>query len=150
MSIKQDRTAERIRIILSELLMREVSDPRLQNITITEVTVDAEIMFATIYVNALGDETRETEVLAGLKRANGFLRRELSKRLRVRTTPELRFHWDATLERANRVEALLNDLDIPEAQPEADDLDFDFDLFEDEDEDDFDDIDDHDPRQNPS
>ncbi len=145
MSIKQERMAERIRQVLSELLMREVSDPRLQSVTVTEVKVDPEIMLARIYVNALGDEAREDSVMEGLDRAGGFLRRELSRRVRMRQVPELKFVWDATLESADRVERLLNNLDIPEAQPE-DDEDFDFDLddveldpygddFDDEDED---------------
>jgi ribosome-binding factor A len=115
MSIKQDRIAERIRVVMSDLLMREVSDPRLQSVTVTDVKVDPEIMFARVYVNALGDEEREPEVMAGLDRAGGFLRRELSKRLKVRSVPELRFVWDKTLQSADRVERLLNTLDIPEA-----------------------------------
>jgi ribosome-binding factor A len=127
MSIKQERMAERIRQVLSELLMREVSDPRLQSVTITEVKVDPEIMLAQVYVNALGDEAREKSVMEGLDRAGGFLRRELSRRVRLRQVPELKFVWDATLERADRVERLLNDLDIPEPEPN-DDEDFDFDL----------------------
>jgi ribosome-binding factor A len=81
MSIKQDRMSERIQGILSELLLREVSDPRLQHITVTEVKLDPELMFATIYVNALGDESREAQVMAGLQRAKGFLRREVGKRI---------------------------------------------------------------------
>lgn len=127
MSIKQERMAERIQQVLSELLMREVSDPRLQSITITEVKVDPEIMFARIYVNALGDEDRRGEVMSGLDRANGFLRREVSKRIRMRTAPEFRFIWDETLERADRVERLLDSLEIAEAPPEQDDLELDLD-----------------------
>lgn len=118
MSIKQERVAERIRVILSELLMREVADPRLQSITVTSVKVDPEIMFARVYVNALGDESREKEVMQGLKSAMGFLRRELSKRLRLRTTPELRFIWDKALDQGDRVERLLDSLEIPESEPE--------------------------------
>ena len=59
MSIKQDRMEERIRAILSDLMLREIADPRLQNITITEVTLDPELKFADVYVNALGDESRQ-------------------------------------------------------------------------------------------
>ena len=58
MSIKQDRMAERIRGILSTLLLREVSDPRLQGVTITEVRLDPELMFADVYVNALGEDRK--------------------------------------------------------------------------------------------
>jgi ribosome-binding factor A len=119
MSIKQDRMAERIQVILSQLLMREVSDPRLESVTITDVQLDPEIMYATVFVNALGAEEREQEVMQGLERAGGFIRRELSKRLRVRSVPELRFKWDSALEEAARVESILDKLDIPPV-PEAD------------------------------
>ena len=119
MSIKQERTAERIRVVLSEFLMREVSDPRLQSITITDVKVDPEIMYARVYVNALGDESRKEEVMQGLKRANGFLRREVARRIRMRTAPELRFIWDKALAEGDRVERILNNLDIPEPDPDT-------------------------------
>lgn len=116
-SFKQDRVSERIRIILSELLLREVSDPRLQGITITEVTLDPEMMFASVFVNALGEEDRQEEVLQGLKHARGFLRSEIAKRVRLRKTPELIFRWDQSLERSDRIDRLLSSLSIPPADP---------------------------------
>jgi ribosome-binding factor A len=116
MTIKQDRVAERVHGILSELLLREVSDPRLQGVTVTEVKLDPELMFADVYVNALGDETRRDEVLIGLKSATGFLRREVGKRVRLRNTPELHFHWDQTLERGERLNRIISNLDIPPEQ----------------------------------
>lgn len=114
MSVKQNRLQERIRIILSELLLREVSDPRLQGVTVTEVSIDNELMYATVYVNALGDESREKEVMQGLERANGFLRRHVGQGIDTRYTPELHFKWDTTLEHGERINQLLNDLDIPD------------------------------------
>jgi ribosome-binding factor A len=113
MSIKRERMNERIRAILSELLLREVSDPRLQGVTITEVSLDPELMYATVYVNALGDETREEEVMEALKKAGGYLRREVGQRIRLRNTPELNFRWDKSLEEAERINQLLDSLDIP-------------------------------------
>lgn len=122
MSIKQDRMEERIRLILSELLLREIADPRLQNITVTEVVLDPELAFADVYVNALGDESRQDVVMAGLARAKGFLRREVGRSVRLRTVPELHFHWDVTLERGERLNRLIADLDIPpEESQDADD-----------------------------
>ena len=118
MSIKRDRMAERVREILSELLLREVADPRLQGVTITEVKLDSELMYAAIYVNALGEEHREKEVLLGLKHASGFLRREVGRRIRVRNTPELHFHWDTTLERGEYLNQIINKLNIPRATDE--------------------------------
>jgi ribosome-binding factor A len=113
MSIKQDRVAERVKIILSELLLREVADPRLKHITVTEVRLDPELMFADIYVNALGDEDRHKDVMHGLERAKGFLRREVGKRVRLRNSPDLHFHWDVTLERGEHLNRLIASLDIP-------------------------------------
>lgn len=113
MSIKQDRMADRIRTILSELLLTEVADPRLQGITVTEVTLDPELMIAKVYVNALGDEARQNSVLDALHHARGFLRREVGKRIRLRNTPDLLFHWDVTLERGEHLNQLISALDIP-------------------------------------
>jgi len=107
-----------MRAILGELLLRAVRDPRLQNVTVTEVTLDPELLYADVYVNALGDEARQAEVLAGLARANGFLRRQVGRRLRLRAVPELHFHWDAVLEQGARMDELISSLDIP---PEAND-----------------------------
>lgn len=125
MSKKQERMSGRIRVILSELVLREVADPRLAHITITDVELDPELLYARVYVNALGDEEREQEVMAGLERAKGFLRRELGQRVRLRKTPELHFMWDATLAHGERINELLASLDIPPA--EAADVEDDFD-----------------------
>jgi ribosome-binding factor A len=70
-------------------------------------------MFADVYVNALGDEDRHKDVMRGLERAQGFLRREVGKRLALRHAPELHFHWDATLERSEHINRLIASLDIP-------------------------------------
>ncbi len=121
MSIIQDRMAEKIHAILSDLLLREVSDPRLQHITVTDVQLDPELAYANVYVNALGDEARQKDVMKGLKSANGFLRREVGKRVRLRNTPELNFHWDTTLERGERLNQLISKLDLPPQDKKHDD-----------------------------
>lgn len=113
MSIKQERVSGRIRKILSQLILREVADPRLQGITITDVELDPELLFAKVYVNALGEEEREPEVMIALEHAKGFLRREVAHRVRLRKAPELIFRWDASLERSERINTLLASLDIP-------------------------------------
>jgi len=123
-SFKQDRLTEQIRVILSEVLLRDVADPRLKNVTVTEVKLTSEFEFVDVYVNALGDESRHDEVLKGLERARGFLRRELGKRVRMRSTPDLHFHWDFTLERGERINALIEGLDIPPAE-DVEETDFD-------------------------
>jgi ribosome-binding factor A len=109
-AIRLQRIADRIRQELSELLVREVNDPRLQQIFITDVRVDRELAFADIYFSAIEGEQRSKEILSGLKSASGFLRRALSARIQLRTFPRLRFRWDPTPENADHIEKLLMEL----------------------------------------
>ena len=108
--VRLQRIADRIRRDLSEMLIREISDPRLRQIYITDVKVDRELAFADIYVSAVEGASRSAEVLAGLEHASGFLRHELAAHIELRTFPHLRFHWDPTPENADHIERLLADL----------------------------------------
>lgn len=112
--IRQKRTAEQIRLILSELILRDARDPRLQGLTVTSVRIDRELQHADVYVNALGDESRESEVMESLSGASSYFRRELAGRLKLRSVPNLHFHWDPTLAHAARIDELLKNLDIPD------------------------------------
>ncbi len=108
--LRVKRIADRIQNELSELMLYEVSDPRLSGVSITDVTVDRELAYAEIYVSALEGEQRAQEILEGFEHAQGFLRKELSQRIELRSFPRLRFHWDPTFERAERIEKLLASL----------------------------------------
>ena len=101
------RLGERIREELATLLQREVADPRLTLVSITEVEVDREFSVATIYVSALDGSERIDEILAAFQRASGFLRHELAGRISLRTFPRLRFRHDASAERGARIESLI-------------------------------------------
>ncbi len=92
------------------MLIREISDPRLQQIFVTDVRVDRELAFADVYVSAVEGAERSKEVLAGLKSASGFMRRALAGRIELRAFPRLRFHWDPTPENADHIEKLLAQL----------------------------------------
>ena len=117
--IRRKRTAEQIRTIFSELMLRDMRDPRLQDLTFTEVRLDRELQYADVYVNALGDDAREKEVMDALQGAKGYLRRELASRLQGRTVPQLHFHWDPTLAHAEHIGQLLDGLDIPPSAAES-------------------------------
>jgi ribosome-binding factor A len=108
--VRLQRIADRIRQDLSELLIREISDPRLHQIFITDTKVDRELTYADIYVSAVEGVTRQAEILEGLEHASGFLRRALAERIELRTFPRLRFHWDPTPEQADHIERMLADL----------------------------------------
>jgi ribosome-binding factor A len=104
------RIADRIRQDLSEMLIREISDPRLKQIYVTDVKVDRELAYADVYVSAVEGVSRSADVLAGLESASGFIRRTLASRVELRAFPRLRFHWDMTPENADRIEQVLAEL----------------------------------------
>ena len=104
------RIADRIRQDLSEMLIREISDPRLQQIFVTDVKIDKELAFADIYVSALEGVSRSKDVLAGLESASGFIKRTLASRIELRAFPRVRFHWDITPEHADHIEKILAEL----------------------------------------
>jgi len=107
-SLRLKRISDRVRQELSEMLvMGEIHDPRLEGISITEVKVDRELSYAEIYVSAIEGIERSQEVLQALENASGFLRKSLSEKIKLRTFPRLRFHWDVTPERADRIERLI-------------------------------------------
>ncbi len=108
--IRLQRIADRIRQELSELLVREISDPRLELIYVTDVKVDRELAFADIFVSAVEGRERSKEVLSGLESASGFIRRTLAGRVDLRVFPRLRFHWDPTPENADHIEKILAEL----------------------------------------
>ena len=105
--IRQQRTADQIQMILSELVLRHMNDPRLLDLTITEVTIDRELKYADVYVQALGDEARQEDVMAALDNAVGFFRHELASRMRLRSTPQIHFHWDPRLAHAEEIDRIL-------------------------------------------
>lgn len=105
--VRLQRIADRVRQELSEMLIREINDPRLRQIFITDVKIDRELVYADVYVSAIEGAGRSVEILAGLESASGFIRRALSARVEVRSFPRLRFHWDPTPENADHIEKVL-------------------------------------------
>ena len=111
------RIGDRIREELAELLQREVADPRLGRLTVTDVDVDRELTQATIYVTAAEAADRVDEILLVLTGARGFLRTELARRIPLRSFPRLQFRWDVSVDRGARIEDLLKRIQ-PEDRPE--------------------------------
>jgi ribosome-binding factor A len=92
------------------MLLRDLGDPRLRSIFVTDVRLDRQMSYADLCVSALEGSGRSREVLEGLNSAAGYVRRELAGRVALRSFPRLRFHWDPTPENADRIERLLADL----------------------------------------
>lgn len=115
--IRRQRVAEQIQVIISELFLRELSDPRLSNLTVTDVTIDRELQYADVYINTWDQEVNRDEVMVALEKATGFLRHQLGQRTRSRTIPNLHFHWDTLLEHAEAVDSIFDTLVIPPEEP---------------------------------
>jgi ribosome-binding factor A len=105
--IRLKRIADQIKQEFSALLVRQVADPRLEGVTVTDVKVDRELSFADIFVSSYQGHERSKEVIDTLRHAAGFLRTELAGKLDLRSMPRLRFHWDLTPEKADHIEKLL-------------------------------------------
>ena len=98
-----------IRQEISQLLQRQVKDPRLSNfIAITEVSTSADLKHAKVFVTRMGSQEEKQETLNVLTSAAGFLRRELGKRLKLRYIPELHFQWDDSIERGDYLLRLID------------------------------------------
>ncbi len=100
-----DRVGELIQRNVSEILHKRISDPRLENVIITNVKMSADIKLATIYF--VTQPNRKDEVIAGFKKAHGFIKRILAKELSLRYMPELRFYYDSSFDVRDRIEKLL-------------------------------------------
>ena len=103
------KLGEMLREALAEVLREDVSDPRVDFATITSVQVSSDLGLADIYVTTHGDQERYDELLEGLRSADGRIRSGLARRVKLRITPELRYHLDTSVDQGMRIyEALKN------------------------------------------
>ncbi len=105
---RKQRVADELQRQLAVLIQREVKDPRIGMLTITGVEVGKEFEHAKVYFSVLGDAENIATTQQGLQQAAGFLRRELGKLMKLRTTPQLHFEYDQSLAEGNRLSALIN------------------------------------------
>ena len=113
MSHRIEQVNSLIRHEISDLLQRQVKDPRLANfVSVTEVSTSSDLRHAKIFVSRIGSEEEKQEVLSTLTAASGFFRKELSRRLRLRRIPELSFQWDNSIERGTHLLQLIDQVTI--------------------------------------
>lgn len=108
--IRVKRIQDQIKRVLTEILETKVNDPRLDSVYITDVSVDRELDYANIYVHALGGQSLAEGILDGLEKASGFIRYTLGQEVQLRVMPKLRFYWDETPDRADRIESILDEI----------------------------------------
>jgi ribosome-binding factor A len=109
---RPDRVADLVRAELSELLARRVNDPGVGFVTLTRVQMTPDLQHARVYFTTLGDNDQREQSRQALERATPFLRRQIGQRLTLKRTPALTFHFDESIEHQERVEQLLEELQI--------------------------------------
>lgn len=105
------RVDEAIRQVVGGVVAGELKDPRVGFVTVTDVRTSADLSHARVYVSVLGDEERRAATLEGLQSAHGYLQRRVASELHLKRTPTLTFAYDDTTDRAERIEALIEDED---------------------------------------
>ncbi len=120
MSRRVDRVNELLRLEISQLLARQVKDPRLSGvITITEVKAAPDLRTALVLVSVMGDDETKKTALAGIQSAAKFMRRELRDRVSLRYVPFLSFTLDDSLETSDRLMGMLNQIHLDQAGGDA-------------------------------
>jgi len=120
MSRRVDRVNELLRLEISQLLARQVKDPRLSGvITITEVRAAPDLRTALVLVSVMGDDETKKTALAGIQSAAKFMRRELRDRVSLRYVPFLSFTLDDSLETSNRLMGMLNQIHLDQSSGDA-------------------------------
>ena len=106
---RRERLGDQLRVEIADLIQKEVRDPRVGFVTVTEVRMSPDLKHARVYVSILGDEAQSAESLDALERSRGFLKSQIGHRLKLRYVPQLRFVLDETLDESARIESLLKE-----------------------------------------
>ncbi|HVN85775.1 MAG TPA: 30S ribosome-binding factor RbfA [Candidatus Binatia bacterium] len=112
-SHRPERVSDALRAVIAELLAREIKDPRIGMVTLTAVEMTPDLKHARVFFSCLGDEAARQRSLAGLRSAAGYIKAHAARTLKLRYTPEITFVFDASLERADRLAALLRETETP-------------------------------------
>ena len=104
---RSDRVGGLIQEVLSDILKKEIADPRLQMATITGVKMSADLKLASIYYSTYGDRDAIDAAAQAFNRAHGYIKKKLAQQLELRYMPQLRFFYDESFDYGSRIEKLL-------------------------------------------
>lgn len=116
--IRRKQVASQIQQRIARLLLFEMNDPRLRFTTVTGVDMSADLTLAKVRYTVLGGPGDRSAVAGALEHAHGFLRRAVAASVRLRSAPQLVFHYDEGIEKADRIERILREV-LPQEAPET-------------------------------
>lgn len=111
---RQRQVASILRREVSDIVQREMKDPRLGFVSVTRVEVSPDVGYARVFVSIYGSEDDRKAGIEALEGASGFIRHQLAPKIALRTIPRLSFVLDHSLEHAENISRLLDELDIPD------------------------------------
>jgi ribosome-binding factor A len=117
-STRQEKVEEQLKIEISDIVRRELKDPRVGFLTITDVEITPDLRHARVFFSVLGDDQAREGTLKALRSASKFIRGEVGKRVRMRYIPELDFRVDASIEQGARIFELLQKINKDEPDKE--------------------------------
>ncbi len=109
---RKHRVEHGLRDVLTEMIARDIKDPRVRAatlITVTKVELNVDLSVASVYLSIIGDDATADGVLAGLSKAAGFLRGPVGRKLNLQHAPELRFLQDASIDMSEKLAAIIRD-----------------------------------------
>lgn len=115
-SHRSQKVADRIKVVVAQLLETKIKDPRLGFVTITDARVTGDLQNASIFYTVLGDEDQRSATAAALESAKGLIRSAVGHELQTRITPSLEFHLDSLPESALEMDSLLEKVRAQDAQ----------------------------------
>ena len=105
--LRKDRVGDLIKREIAHIIQYELKDPGIGFVTVTAAKVSVDLKHARIFYTVLGDEECKSKTSSALKRASGFIQREMGKRLKLRYTPEISFQFDQSVEYGAHIEELI-------------------------------------------
>jgi ribosome-binding factor A len=112
--LRKDRVGDLIKREIAHLIQYELKDPGIGFVTVTDVSMSVDLRHARIFYTVLGDDDCRDKTATALKRARGFIQREVGKRLKLRYTPEISFDFDTSVERGAHIEELIQKIHLEE------------------------------------
>jgi ribosome-binding factor A len=113
-NVRSNRVGEQLKKELSDIFQKELKDPRIGFLTVTAVEMTGDLSQAKVYISVLGNDEQKENSLKAIAKAQGFIRSEIGKRIRLRHTPELIFKFDESIAYGTRIEKLLSEINHEE------------------------------------
>ena len=120
--VRVSQIGEEIKRVISQLLRTKIKDPRISDmVSITEVRVTNDLSFAKVFVSVFGTEDEKNDTLEGLRNAEGFIKKEIGRNVKIRIMPKLIFELDDSVEESLRLEKILEEIKTKEEPVEDED-----------------------------